>query len=135
MIDTFISSCGTDHERVSDLYRILEAYGIHVWASNFDIKPGKLWYLEVEGALNDAQSVVVCWTQNSIKSKEVINEASAALDEDKLIPVFLEKCIIPIRFRLIQYIDLCDWDGRRDHKGIESLVGRIKELRRIRIEE
>ena len=58
-------------------------------------------------------------SQASISSENVIDEVSHAIDEQKkVLPVKIEDCKVPFRFRRLQFIDLYgDYEG-----GLKKLI-------------
>jgi sulfur transfer protein SufE len=125
MSDVFISYSKKDHEKAKILENVIEHRG---WSAFYDreIEGGQEWDEVIETELMEAGVVVVLWSQHSVSSKWV--RAEAAASEDKVVPVLLEEADIPLRFRLVQAIDLTDWDGGTEHEGIEALFRSIENF-------
>ncbi|MCI0420597.1 MAG: toll/interleukin-1 receptor domain-containing protein, partial [Acidobacteria bacterium] len=89
--------------------------------------PGQRFDEVIEKALLAAKCVVVLWSEESIKSRWVRNEASEGVDRDILLPVFLERVNPPFLFRRIQAADLSDWHGDPAHPELKRLLQTIGE--------
>ena len=121
MSDIFISYASEDRERIRPLAHALEAHGWSVfWDPN--IPTGKSWREVLDTALTDARCVVVAWSNQSIVSRWVHEEAEEARERSILIPVFIEKVRPPLGFRGVQAADLSEWDDTKHSDVFERLV-------------
>src|SRR5262245_40072612 len=127
--DVFISYARGDRSRAAELASVLEAKGWSVWWDR-DILPGRTFDDVIEEALTGARSVLVLWSAESVKSRWVRAEASAAAEREALVPVLIEPAAIPLEFRRLEAADLTNWHGDRDdpelQELIETLDGRIR---------
>lgn len=110
MVDVFVSYARLDYARVAPLVAALEAEGWSVWWDP-EISPGEEFDALISDALEQARSVVVVWTPNSVGSRWVRGEARDAADRGVLVPVRFGQAKLPIDFRAVHTIDLDDWDG------------------------
>jgi TIR domain len=102
----FISYAREDSTFVKRLISDLKAAGANVWLDQIDIRPGSRWDREVEKALTNCSELIVVVTSASIKSDQVMDEISYALDERKtIIPIINGECSMPFRLRRLQYVD------------------------------
>jgi hypothetical protein len=101
----FISYSSRDKERVSELVSALKVEGHQIWWDD-DITPGGDWDLEIQRALEQSRAVLVVWSENAMKSREVRAEATYALSENKLLPVRIEPVKIWARYNMVQYEDV-----------------------------
>jgi TIR domain len=102
----FISYSREDSEFVKRLISDLKAAGANVWLDQIDIRPGSRWDREVEQALTNCTELIVVITAASVKSDQVMDEISFALDERKtIIPVINGECAMPFRLRRLQHVD------------------------------
>ena len=86
--------------------RTLKASGASVWFDQLDIAPGSEWDEAIEAALDAASRVILVLSPVSVKSSNVRNEISFALDKEKtILPVLHQPCEIPLQLRRVQYID------------------------------
>lgn len=120
MTSVFLSYAREDMARVRPLAQALEAAGHSVWWDQ-QIAGGQQFAQEIEQALDNANAVVVVWTEASCRSPWVRDEAASARDRDRLIPVCLDGCVPPLGFRQFQSIDLRGWTGRANSKALEPL--------------
>ncbi len=126
--DIFVSYASADRERVAPLVERLERCGFSVWWDR-DIAHGQNYHFMIEAALDRAKCVVVVWTQNSVRSEWVLNEASAARQRNVLLPVALDEVEPPLEFRHLQTADLRDGNANRDaeyHKLETSVLQLVK---------
>ncbi len=79
MADIFISYANEDRSRAEKLAKSLEEQGWSIWWDK-TIPPGKTFDQVIEEAISAAKCVVVLWSQTSIKSSYVKEEASIGRD-------------------------------------------------------
>ena len=128
MADIFISYANEDRERAAHVAAFLEAEGWRVWWDR-RIPAGRSWRSVLEEALEDTRCMIVLWSENSVKSPWVAEEAEEARRLGKtLVPVLLQRVEPPIGFRTIQAADLIDWDGSADHPACRILAADLKSL-------
>jgi hypothetical protein len=78
--------------------------------------------------LRAAKAVVVIWSPRSVASRWVRAEATQADRANKLVPVKIDACELPIIFELTHTADLPEWKGDRSDAGWRSLVGDLRRL-------
>lgn len=127
MADIFISYSSTDKTVVKRIARLLETKGWSVWWDR-EIPVGQQYDTVIETELQKASCVLVVWTQRSIASEWVKNEASEAAAKGKLVPVLLENVAIPLAFKRTEAALLTDWDGEADHPELEKLFASISQI-------
>lgn len=111
MAKVFLSYARADRQAVQPVAEALEAEGHEVWWDR-RIGGGAEFAAEIESALDSADTVLVCWSQNAQKSHWVRDEAAAGRDSGRLFPVSLDGSQPPLGFRQFQTIDLSGWSGR-----------------------
>ena len=126
MSDIFISYARQEAPRAAQLARALEASGFAVWWDP-QLSAGESWATKIEKELDKARCVIVLWSTNSIKSNWVIDEAAYAREENKLIPVLIDKVQQPLGFRMYQTLELTDWRGEPSHTEFQRLIQVISE--------
>jgi hypothetical protein len=67
----------------------------------------------IERELEAAKCVIVLWSQASIDSEWVKNEAADAAARGMLAPALLDRVQLPLEFQRRQAADLVGWDGDR----------------------
>ena len=100
MADVFISYASPDRERARVLASGLEEQGWSVWWDR-EIQPGRSFDEAIEEALSSASSVIVLWSNASVKSDWVKAEAGEAAEKRLLVPALIERVKIPLRFRAV----------------------------------
>jgi TIR domain len=114
MTDVFISYASTDRERARGLASALAARGWSVWWDP-KIKTGEIFDEVIERELETAKTIIVLWSNNSITSEWVKNEAGVAAQRRVLLPVLIDSVKPPLEFRRKQTADLIGWDGSSSH--------------------
>ena len=126
MAKVFLSYDHDDAKRVAPIAAALEQAGHSVWWDRH-IAAGAEYNEEIEGAVERADVVVVAWTEQSIHSAWVRDEAAEGRDTGKLIPVILDSVKPPMGFRQYQTIDLSNSKGRRTQR-FEGLIDAVEKL-------
>ena len=112
----FLCHSSQDKPIVRELYqRLVSESWIDPWLDEEKLLPGQDWDLEIEKAVEAADAVIVCLSNNSTtKEGYVQKELRKVLDvsDEKpegtifVIPVRLDDIQIPRRLRMWQYVDL-----------------------------
>ena len=128
MADIFISYANEDRETAGQLARALESAGLSVWWDR-RIPAGRTWRAVLEEALQSMRCLIVLWSENSLKSPWVLEEAEEARRLDKLLfPVLIGHVAPPVGFRAIQAANLIDWDGSADMPAVPLLIADLQAL-------
>ena len=127
MADIFLSYSHEDEARIKTLVSEFEAQG---WSVFWDrrIPVGETWRSWIGSALREARCIVVAWSQFSIESEWVIEEADEGKARKILVPVLLDRVQLPPGFREIQAADISDWHAGQASERLTELIG---DLRRI----
>lgn len=110
MADVFVSYSRADRPRIRKLAEALGAAGFDVWWDG-QIEGGSEFSKETEARLNEAKAVIVAWSQNSIESNWVADEATIGRDKKILVPISLDATPPKLGFRQFQTIDFAHWAG------------------------
>lgn len=122
----FISYARDDRPRVEPLIAGLESHGCSVWIDS-RLTGGAVFTAEIEAALRAADAVVVVWTEKSIASDWVRDEASLARDLGRLVPVRLDPVKPPLGFGQYHTVDLSQWHGGGDAPEIAQVLQAIAQ--------
>ena len=125
--DIFFSYSRKDKERIKPIVRALESQGWSVWW-DIQIPPGETFDDVIEDALEHACCVIVAWSEHSVISNWVRNEASEGNDRRVLVPILLDKVKIPLAFRRIQAANLVQWGGDIGNEEFQKLIAKISGI-------
>ena len=127
MASVFLSYDREDAARARSIALAMEKAGHSVWWDRH-IKGGAQYSKEIEAALKAANAVVVLWSEQSVDSAWVRDEAAAGRDSGRLVPVKLDTTDPPLGFRQYQAIDLSRWKGRGRQTELQTLFDAIDGL-------
>ncbi len=117
----FLSYARADQERASKLAEALKAAGLEVWWDAL-IEGGAAFAKSIEAALDRCDAVIVVWSQASVGSDWVLDEAARGRDLRKLVPVSLDGTLPPIGFRQYHSIDLSRWRGEAADPSFDAIL-------------
>ncbi len=106
----FISYKREDEAFARALREHLLAAGYGVWMDVFDIPRGAVWTDAIEQALRTCDVVVGVMSPRSVESRNVKNEwdwtiVNGSLFNTRLLLVMLEKCVVPMNYISLNYLD------------------------------
>ena len=127
MTDIFISYAREDRPRVELLAKVLEDQG---WTVFWDrtIPAGKTWRQVIGDALETARSVIVAWSNSSVASSWVQEEADRGRDRNILIPILIDNVKPPLGFGAIQAADLISWESTQSSPEFEKLISDLSAI-------
>ena len=129
LADIFISYSREDRDKVATLATALEAEGYSLWWDH-NLSAGGRFVTEIEEQLDAARVVLVVWSESSINSMWVADEANVGLERNILVPIALDSVRPKLGFRQIQTIDLGDWND----SGLPGNFEQLKAAVAARIE-
>lgn len=127
MADLFMSYAREDRECAQLLAEALSRRGWNVWWDR-QIQVGRSFSEVIERELEQARCVIVLWSQHSLASEWVQNEAAEAARKKMLVPVRIEDVRPPLEFRRLQTADLFDWRSGFDTPEFEACLSSIELL-------
>jgi hypothetical protein len=127
MSDIFLSYADEDKERIANIVATLEQQGWGVWWDH-KIRAGTKFTRSIEQALEAARCVVVVWSQQSVESNWVHDEAYEGLQRSILVPVLIDDVKLPFGFRMIEAARLIGWEGEPAHPELEVLLESIEAV-------
>jgi tetratricopeptide (TPR) repeat protein len=125
MADVFISYASEDRNRVKPLADALQQRGFNVWWDR-SLGAGQDYTAIIERELRIAKAVIVVWTQGSVSSTFVRDEAGRARDEGRLVPVLLDRVQLPLGFGAFQAEDFTRWNGGANAPQMQILEEALK---------
>jgi len=120
----FLSYAREDVDAAKQLAGCIASAGHEVWWDRH-IHGGSRFTNEIDRALKNAEAVVVLWSDTSVESAWVQDEAAEGRDTGRLVPVTLGGCRPPLGFRQFHSIDLGKWDGRGDPEPLGEVIAAI----------
>jgi hypothetical protein len=124
MKQLFVSYAREDRVRVEPLVDCLRGAGFEVFWDQ-SMPAGVDWAEFLDTKLGTAHRLVVLWTMASVGSRWVRTEADEAMQQNKLLPVLLDKVRPPLAFRQIHCFDLIGWQGAHDDPRLARLAGEL----------
>lgn len=127
MADIFISYAREDESRIQPLVAAFEAQG---WSVFWDrrIPAGQTWRDYIGSALQQARCIVVAWSEPSVASQWVAEEADEGRARKVLVPVLLDAVQAPRGFREIQAADLSAWRPGEPSVRFDELLADLRRL-------
>ncbi len=125
MADIFISYARQDRDRIGKLAAALEEAGFSVWWDRH-IAGGAEFSKDIERELGAATVVIVAWSRQSIESRWVKDEAVAAADAGKLIPISIDQTPAPLGFKQFHVIDFARWNGDAQADVFQDLMRAVE---------
>ncbi len=110
MARVFLSYAREDSDAAKELADAVGRAGHEVWWDQH-IQGGSRFSRAIDQALKDAEAVVVLWSDTSVESAWVQDEAAEGRDSGRLVPVLLDRCKAPLGFRQFQSVDMSRWRG------------------------
>ena len=123
----FLSYSRTDLERARPVIALLEAAGFDLWWDG-RLEGGENYLATTEDRLESADCVAVLWSQTSVASHWVRDEAQRGRERGCLVPLSLDGTMAPLGFRQFQLLDISGWSGDPG----AALAGRILAAVRAR---
>lgn len=126
MARVFLSYARDDVEIAKQLAGLIGEAGHQVWWDR-EISGGTHFSSEIDKALQEAHAVLVLWTEASIKSAWVQDEAAEGRDSGRLVPAVLNGARPPLGFRQYQSIELGQWAGEGQPHHFDALLKAIEK--------
>jgi len=120
----FLSYAREDVDAAKQLADAISHAGHEVWWDRH-IQGGSRFSNEIDRALKDAEVVVVLWSEASVQSAWVQDEAAEGRDSGRLVPVALGSVKPPLGFRQFHTVSLGPWNGDGKREGVDDLLDAI----------
>jgi hypothetical protein len=128
--DIFISYAREDLDKARELARFLSEESTREWSVWWDraLLPGMSYDEVIERELNTAKAVVVLWSNASLPSTWVRNEAREGLRRNVLVPAFVEPIAPPLEFRNVHGAILSRWPLEPHDEELMTLYRALERL-------
>lgn len=120
----FLSYARDDVDAAKQLAEGISQAGHDVWWDRH-LHAGSRFTDEIERALKDAEAVVVLWSEASVGSAWVQDEAAEGRDSGRLVPVAIGSAKPPLGFRQFHTITLGGWNGHGRPEVLNELLDAI----------
>jgi adenylate cyclase len=120
----FLSYARDDLDAAKQLAEGLAQAGHEVWWDRH-LHGGSRFAKEIDRALKNAEAVVVLWSEASLDSAWVQDEAAEARDSERLVPIAIGSAKPPLGFRQFHTIDLGSWNGHGRPQALDELLDAI----------
>ncbi len=120
----FLSYTRQDRSRAEQVIKALELGGCTVWWDGL-LDGGVAFASTTEDQLEGADVIVVLWSEASIASHWVRDEATRGRERGRLVPVSLDGVMAPLGFRQFQLLDIAKWRGSPNSPEMMNLLRAI----------
>lgn len=125
--DVFLSYAREDERRATQIAQHLRDAEISVF-QDISMRSGTNWLEVLDAKIKGVKLVLVLWSQHSVKSNWVHEEASAGKGRQALLAVRLDATRPPLGFGTIQTADMRTWSGDVPPPAMGDLIAQIREL-------
>ena len=130
MASVFLSYDRDDAEAARAIAALVEKAGHEVWWDKH-ISGGSQYAKEIAQALDESDVVLVLWSNSSIESPWVRDEAGAGRDRGRLVPLSLDGTPPPLGFRQFHSIDLGNWSDRGKLPHSKEVLSAIERQSKV----
>lgn len=125
--DIFISYSREDRASARQFAESFAREGFSVWWDAV-LRSGQTFDEIIEQELRAAKAVVVLWSPRSVRSRWVRAEATLADRSNKLVPIIIEPCDLPIIFELTHASELAQWSGDTSDARWQTLISDLRRM-------
>jgi hypothetical protein len=125
--DIFISYSREERASARQFAECFAREGFSVWWDAV-LRSGQTFDEVIEQELRAAKAVVVLWSPRSVRSRWVRAEATLADRSNKLVPIIIEPCDLPIIFELTHAAELSQWSGDTSDVRWQTLVSDLRRM-------
>ena len=127
MARVFLSYARSDVDCAKQLAELIGHAGHEVWWDR-ELHGGSRFSDEIDKALRDAEAVIVLWSEASLGSAWVQDEAAEGRDSGRLVPAIIDDVRPPLGFRQYQAIDLTDLKTSEQPRHLEDILRAIVRM-------
>ena len=125
--DIFISYSREERASARQFAESFAREGFSVWWDAV-LRSGQTFDEVIEQELRAAKAVVVLWSPRSVRSRWVRAEATLADRSNKLVPIIIEPCDLPIIFELTHAAELSQWSGDTSDVRWQTLISDLRRM-------
>jgi adenylate cyclase len=129
LAQVFLSYAREDVAQARELAEAIQRAGHEVWWDQH-IQGGSRFAREIDAALKGADAVVVLWSETSVESAWVQDEAAEGRDRGCLVPALLGAVKPPLGFRQFQSVDVSAEGASGELRRVDQLVDAIVAVTR-----
>jgi endonuclease/exonuclease/phosphatase family metal-dependent hydrolase len=130
LADVFLSYAREDGSAAERLYEHLTTLGRSVFLDRRRIEAGTRWEARLRGELNAARCVLVLWSNASLRSDWVREEAELGWARRRLVQALLESVQPPEPFAGLQATDAIGWEGDA-RRLFDPVTGAVDSMIRL----
>jgi len=123
----FLSYARADVDCARKLASVVARAGHEVWWDR-ELHGGSRFTMEIDKALREAEAVIVLWSESSLESAWVQDEAAEGRDSGRLVPAIIDSVRPPLGFRQYQAIDLTDLRNGEQPAQLEDLLRAVVKM-------
>ncbi|MES2857583.1 MAG: TIR domain-containing protein [Pseudomonadota bacterium] len=123
----FLSYSRADQAQAWVLAQALESAGLQVWWDTL-IEGGAAFAKTIDAALAASDAVIVLWSQHSVASDWVLDEAARGRDLKKLVPLSIDGTEPPLGFRQYQSIALEHAKGTIAPASLQAVLRAVMSI-------
>jgi hypothetical protein len=127
MGDVFVSYASDQRGSAGYVVSLLEVAGFKVWWDR-SLQVSHNYSSAIQQALESCKCVVTLWTKAALASDWVLGEATYALQDRKLVALWMEDVRLPPPFNVTQSLDLRRWKGSPDDLNWFSVVRSVRSF-------
>ncbi|MGF1454881.1 MAG: SUMF1/EgtB/PvdO family nonheme iron enzyme [Alphaproteobacteria bacterium] len=126
MADIFISYKREERAMAKALAEVLTRKGYSVWW-DVSLLSGDQFAKEIDAVLRKAKAAIVLWSEKSIESHWVLEEADLARRLGIIVPVLIEPVEPPFGFGNLHTESLIGWSGETDAPAVQSILAAVQK--------
>jgi TIR domain len=124
-VDIFISGSHADG-KIEVLAEKLKGSGFSIFHSGLGLPPGLEYTVYIQHYLEHSKTILVCWSNHSVRSEWVNAEAEYARVNNRLVACKIETCHPLPPFNTFQTVDLSGWKGDDSNTQWARLLDLLK---------
>ena len=125
--DVFLSYAQQDARIAKSLAEVFQQERWSVFTDD-EIRSGADWRATLESKLEQAKCILVIWSERSVQSEWVREEADYGRSRGVLVAVRVDGCELPFGYRRFNVVDLSDWSSDEQRGGLAEVLSRVRTI-------